>query len=88
MKLLLLGQPNVGKTSIYNILTNSKKNIIHSTKGTTRNWHSGLIYNSNSLIIHDTPGIKIKNNKLHFLNLKNLLSKIDLVLYVVDLCQN
>ena len=84
MKLLLLGQPNVGKTSIYNILTNSKKNIIHSTKGTTRNWHSELIYDSNGLIIHDTPGIEIKNNKLHFLNLKNLLSKIDLVLYVVD----
>ncbi len=84
MKLLLLGQPNVGKTSIYNILTNRKKNIIHSTKGTTRNWHSELIYNSNALIIHDTPGIEIKNNKLNFLNLKNLLSKIDLVLYVVD----
>ena len=43
MHLLLIGLPNVGKSSIYNILTNNKKNIIHSKKGTTRDWHFDYI---------------------------------------------
>ena len=37
MKLLLIGRPNVGKSSIYNILINKKNNIIHRDEGTTRN---------------------------------------------------
>ena len=39
MNFLILGMPNVGKTSIYNIITNSDFNIIHKTIGTTRDWH-------------------------------------------------
>ena len=39
MKYLLIGRPNVGKSSIFNILSIQKKNIIHKDEGTTRDWH-------------------------------------------------
>ena len=62
MNFLLIGQPNVGKTSIYNILTGSYINIVHSEAGTTRDWHKELIIDSSSYIF-DTPGILIESNK-------------------------
>ena len=39
MNYLLIGKPNVGKTSIYNILTGFDSNITHAKVGTTRDWH-------------------------------------------------
>ena len=36
MNILILGMPNVGKTSLFNIITNQDSNIIHKTVGTTR----------------------------------------------------
>ncbi len=39
MNYLLLGRQNVGKSSIFNILTNSNSNIVHNISGSTRDWH-------------------------------------------------
>ena len=39
MNFLLIGRSNVGKSSIYNILTGFNSNIIHEDSGTTRDWH-------------------------------------------------
>ena len=71
MNFFLIGQPNVGKSSIYNILTNNNKNIIHSKEGTTIDWHSSIIYKNNSLSIYDTPGLIINYNKLNLYQLNN-----------------
>ena len=84
MKYLLIGQPNVGKTSIYNKLTVSN-NIIHKDEGTTRDWHKSKIKGLNHSFIYDSPGVKIKNNKSSEINFSKLLSNIDIFLYVVDL---
>ena len=68
MNYLLIGRPNVGKSSIYNILTRSNTNIIHKESGTTRDWHKGKIFSTTDQYIFDTPGIiidprvKKKNN--------------------------
>mgnify|MGYP001479196411 CR=1 FL=1 len=49
MNIFLIGQPNVGKSSIYNILTKKNSNIVHSTEGTTRDWHYGPLNEINGI---------------------------------------
>ena len=68
MNYLLIGKPNVGKSSIFNILTGSNYNIVHPESGTTRDWHKELIKDSSSYI-YDTPGVLINDkNKKNFIN--------------------
>ena len=68
MNFLLIGKPNVGKSSIFNILTFSNNNIVHPEEGTTRDWHKEKITQTNSYIF-DTPGVLINNSN----NYKKLL---------------
>ena len=63
MNFLIIGRPNVGKSSIYNILTGQKKNIIHVDKGTTRDWHKDNIKFSDRVFVYDSPGIILNSNK-------------------------
>ena len=83
MNFLLIGKPNVGKSSIYNILTSSK-NIIHKEEGTTRDWHKSKVKSLNNVIIYDTPGIIIKKNKINKLDFSDLFKLIDKFIYVID----
>ena len=84
MKYLLIGKPNVGKTSIFNKLSVSK-NIIHKDEGTTRDWHQSKIKGLKHSIIYDSPGVIIKNNKSNEINFLKLLLNIDVFFYVIDL---
>ena len=88
MNFLLLGKPNVGKSSIYNILTGKNSNIIHNVEGTTRDWHNSEINNITNCQVYDTPGILLKNNFIYeFQNssiFRKLINKIDIFLYVID----
>ena len=87
MNYLLIGRPNVGKSSIYNILTGSNLNIIHHEAGTTRDWHQEYIKDTTSYIF-DTPGVLInENNKKNIINSvfnKIIINKINIFLYVLD----
>ncbi len=84
MNILILGMPNVGKTSLFNIITGNNQNIIHKTIGTTRDWHESNLANRINISIYDSPGIILnKKNKLSE-NLKNLINKIDIFIYVID----
>ena len=87
MNYLLIGKPNVGKSSIYNILTGFDSNIVHVDVGTTRDWHLEKIKNS-SINIYDTPGVLIDDtNKKKILTTsfaKIIKNKIDNFLYVID----
>ena len=84
MNFLLIGRPNVGKSSIYNILISGKKNIIHKLEGTTRDWHKSNVKFLDNIYIYDTPGVIIQNNKLNILKFYNLLKTIDIFFYVID----
>ena len=84
MNFLLIGKPNVGKSSIYNILTSSKKNITHKDEGTTRDWHKSNISNLNNVYLYDTPGVIIEKDKINKIQFSNLFNLIDIFIYVVD----
>ena len=63
MNYFLVGRPNVGKSSIFNIFSNFNRNIIHKSEGTTRDWHKEIIKNTSSYIF-DTPGLIIDKKKI------------------------
>ncbi len=87
MNCLLIGKQNAGKSSIFNILSETKTNIVHNIGGTTRDWHVSKIYELNNINIYDTPGILVnKNYNIFTKNLifKNLIKKINIFLYVID----
>ncbi len=70
MNFLLIGRTNVGKSSIYNILTGFNSNIIHEDSGTTRDWHEERFKKIPELVIFDSPGLLLKNKK------KNLFKRL------------
>ena len=84
MKYLLIGQPNAGKSSIYNKLSEAE-NIIHKVEGTTRDWHSSKIKGLNYSVIYDSPGVIINDNKSNKIHFSKILPDVDIFLYVADL---
>ena len=88
MNFILLGRPNVGKSSIYNLLTGVNKSIIHRSTGTTRDWHKAQSYFSLSSFIFDTPGIIFNSTKNDAIKYKEvvegIIKKTDVILFVID----
>ncbi len=88
MNFLLIGRSNVGKSSIYNILTGLNSNIIHEDSETTRDWHEERFKKIPDFVIFDSPGLILNNKKKKSfqttLIFKNLLKKIDSFFYVID----
>lgn len=90
-KVVLLGRPNVGKSSLMNLLTKSERSIVSSVPGTTRESISEKINFQTDLVeIVDTAGIRRRksiNDNLESLMVKNSFSSIrdtDVVILIVD----
>lgn len=86
MNFLLIGRPNVGKSSIYNLFSGTDLNIVHSDAGTTRDWHETIIEGTKSLIF-DTPGVLINENNDKIFNFsfnEIVKNKINIFLYVLE----
>ena len=76
MNYLLIGRPNVGKSSLFNILTGSNSKIIQEESVTSQDWHRSKLVSQSNIYIYDTPGIilNIKNKKK--INVTNLLKRV------------
>lgn len=90
-KLTLLGKPNVGKSTILNLLTNENRSIVSDIAGTTRDSVSSIItINNEKFEIIDTAGIKRKSKLLdsieHYslIRANNSLEEADLCLLILD----
>ena len=60
MTFILIGQKNVGKSSIFNKLIKNKNYIVHPNSGSTRDIIvENFIYKEKRITIIDTPGINI-----------------------------
>lgn len=84
----ILGNPNVGKSTIMNSLVGEKLSIITSKAQTTRHRIMGIVNGDDFQIVYsDTPGIlkpkyKLQESMMNFVNMA--ITDADIILYVTD----
>jgi len=88
----ILGNPNVGKSTIMNALVGEKLSIITSKAQTTRHRIIGIVNGDDFQIVYsDTPGILKPQYKLQAAMMsfvKSALADADVILYVTDVKEN
>jgi len=88
----ILGNPNVGKSTIMNALVGEKLSIITSKAQTTRHRIIGIVNGDDFQIVYsDTPGILKPQYKLQAAMMsfvKSALADADIILYVTDVKEN
>jgi GTPase len=87
----ILGNPNVGKSTIMNALVGEKLSIINAKAQTTRHRIMGIVNGEDFQIVYsDTPGIlrpqyKLQETMMNFVN--SAISDADMILYVTDVTE-
>lgn len=88
IKTLILGKPNVGKSSLMNFLLNENRAIVTEIPGTTRDTIEEYVnINGIPLNIIDTAGIRKTEDKVEKIGVEKAISKIDeadLIIIVLD----
>ncbi|WP_291125567.1 GTPase Era, partial [Dysgonomonas sp. UBA7698] len=87
----IVGNPNVGKSTLMNLLVGEKVSIITSKAQTTRHRILGIVNTDEYQIVYsDTPGVLRPNYKLQesMLNFsESALSDADVLLYMTDVVE-
>lgn len=87
----ILGNPNVGKSTIMNALVGEKLSIITAKAQTTRHRIMGIVNGEDFQIVYsDTPGIlrpqyKLQETMMNYVN--SALTDADMILYVTDVME-
>ena len=86
LKALIVGKPNVGKSTFLNFLVGEKVSIVSRKAQTTQRNTTGVITkNESQLIFFDTPGLnKIEKNIKISETFKAVAESVDLLIYMVD----
>ncbi len=85
---VIVGKPNVGKSSLLNLLLNENKAIVTNIPGTTRDIVEGQV-NMSGLVLNliDTAGIRETNDIIEKIGVEKSINKLDeadLILFVFD----
>jgi len=90
-KVVIIGKPNVGKSSLMNLLINQERSIVSNIAGTTREAVTETLYHCSDLVqLTDTAGVRRQarvTDDLEELMVKSSLSAIrdaDIVLVMMD----
>ncbi len=92
----IVGKPNVGKSTLMNVLVGEKLSIITSKAQTTRHRIMGILSGEHNkipfqLVYSDTPGVLVPAYKLHdsmMTFVKGSLEDADIVLFVTEIGEN
>ena len=85
----LVGRPNVGKSTLFNVLTRSRDALVHDQPGVTRDRHYGMcrIEGQRPFVVVDTGGIAGEDEGLAGATARQARAaaeEADVVLFVVD----
>jgi len=87
----IIGNPNVGKSTLMNALVGERLSIVTSKAQTTRHRIMGIVNGDDYQIVYsDTPGIlkpnyKLQESMMSFVN--SAMSDADVILYVTDVVE-
>ena len=88
VSLLLLGKPNVGKSSLMNALLGENRAIVTDIEGTTRDLlEEGLVINGLPVRLVDTAGIRDSTDPIEIegvVRARNRIASSDLILLLID----
>lgn len=88
VRVALIGAPNVGKSSLLNLLVKNDKAIVTSVAGTTRDViESETIYDGVKFNIIDTAGLRDTQDQIEMIGIdrsKKEAEKADVICFVVD----
>ncbi len=88
IKTVIIGKPNVGKSSLLNMMTGSERAIVTDIPGTTRDViEESVRLGKTALIMLDTAGIHESQDTVEQIGIKLAWEKAnesDLILYVID----
>ena len=87
----IIGNPNVGKSTLMNALVGERLSIVTSKAQTTRHRIMGIVNGENYQIVYsDTPGIlrpsyKLQERMMHFV--ETAIGDADIILYITDVVE-
>ena len=88
INVVIIGKPNVGKSTLLNCLINKNKAIVTNIPGTTRDIVEDEVVIDGILFhILDTAGIRNSNDKIETLGIKKTfeaINKADIIIYLKD----
>jgi tRNA modification GTPase len=88
LKVVIVGAPNVGKSSLLNALLEEERAIVHEVPGTTRDFIEGRIsLEGIPMVVVDTAGIRRRVPSVEAEGIRRthqLMEKADLLLVVLD----
>ena len=88
----IIGNPNVGKSTLMNVFVGEKLSIITSKAQTTRHRILGIVNGDDfQLVLSDTPGIikpvyELQSSMMHFV--KSAFEDADIIIYMVEIGEN
>jgi GTPase len=85
----IVGRPNVGKSTLFNRLTESREAIVHESSGVTRDRHYGKsVWNGIEFSVIDTGGYVVNSDDVFEEEIrkqvKTAIEESDVLLFVVD----